>query len=174
MTGLPGILSVGCALPAHYASQEELLSALRRLWVKQHFNPARVDDLHKAVRVAGRYLALPIDDYQRHDTFQKCNDAWIRVALELGEQAAREALERAGLVPSDVDHIFFVTVTGIAVPSLDARLVNKLGLRSDVKRTPIFGLGCVAGAAGIARASGLPAGISGRGRAAGLDGAFAR
>jgi alkylresorcinol/alkylpyrone synthase len=153
MSVSPGILSVGLALPTHYADQEALLSALRRLWVKQHFNPARVDDLHRAVKVAGRYLALPIEAYEQHDTFQKCNDAWIRVALELGEQAAREALARAGLEPADVDHIFFVTVTGIAVPSLDARLVNRLGLRSDVKRTPIFGLGCVAGAAGIARAS---------------------
>jgi alkylresorcinol/alkylpyrone synthase len=153
MTDSPAILSVGRALPPHYADQESLISALRRLWVKQHFNPSRIDDLHRAVKVAGRYLALPIEEYATHDTFQKCNDAWIRVALELGEQAAREALSRAGLEPKDVDHIFFVTVTGIAVPSLDARLVNRLGLRSDVKRTPIFGLGCVAGAAGIARAS---------------------
>ncbi|HWE27779.1 MAG TPA: type III polyketide synthase, partial [Polyangia bacterium] len=145
MSVSPGIASVGVALPKHYASQEALLSALRRLWVKQHFNPARVDDLHRAVKVAGRYLALPIEAYEQHDTFEKCNDAWIRVALELGEEAAREALMRAGLQPADVDHIFFVTVTGIAVPSLDARLVNRLGLRSDVKRTPIFGLGCVAG-----------------------------
>ena len=149
----PEILSVGRALPKHYASQEALLAALRKVWIKQHFNPARVDELHRAGKVAGRYLALPIEDYEHTDTFQKCNDAWIRVALELGEEAAREALARAGLAPTDVDHIFFVTVTGIAVPSLDARLVNRLGLRSDVKRTPIFGLGCVAGAAGIARAS---------------------
>ena len=73
------------------------------------------------------------------------------MALDLGEQAVREALDRAGLRPTDVDHIFFVTVTGIAVPSLDARLINRLHLREDVKRTPIFGLGCVAGAAGTAR-----------------------
>jgi alkylresorcinol/alkylpyrone synthase len=149
----PSIFSVGRALPDHYADQEALLAALRALWVRQHFNPARVDDLHRAVKVAGRYLALPIEDYVSHDTFQKTNDAWIRVALDLGEKAVREALDRAGLTPADVDHIFFVSVTGIAVPSIDARLVNRLGLRSDIKRTPIFGLGCVAGAAGIARAS---------------------
>jgi alkylresorcinol/alkylpyrone synthase len=63
------------------------------------------------------------------------------------------ALDGAGLAPRDIDHLFFVTVTGIATPSIDARLVNRLGLRPDVKRTPIFGLGCVAGAAGTARAS---------------------
>ncbi len=149
----PTIQSVGCALPAHYADQASLVTALRGLWSKQHHNPARVDELHRAVQVAGRHLALPLSAYEALDTFQKTNDAWIPAALDLGERAAREALERAGLVATDVDHIFFVTVTGIAVPSLDARLVNRLGLRPDVKRTPIFGLGCVAGAAGIARAS---------------------
>jgi alkylresorcinol/alkylpyrone synthase len=149
----PSIFSVGRALPAHYYDQEALLALLRRLWLKQHFNPTRVDDLHRAVKVAGRHLALPMEQYEQLDTFQKCNDAFIRIATDLGETACREALSRAGLRPSDVDHIFFVTVTGIAVPSIDARLVNRLGLRPDVKRTPIFGLGCVAGAAGIARAS---------------------
>jgi alkylresorcinol/alkylpyrone synthase len=153
MSKSPSILSVGRALPKHYADQESLVGVLKRLWVKQHFNPARVEDLHRAVKVAGRHLALPIEDYERLETFQQHNDAWIRVALEIGEEAAREAIHRAGLEPKDVDHIFFVTVTGIAVPSLDARLVNRMGFRPDVKRTPIFGLGCVAGAAGIARAS---------------------
>jgi alkylresorcinol/alkylpyrone synthase len=153
MTQSPGILSVGRSLPKHYADQDALLATLRRLWVKEHFNPTRVDDLHRAVKVAGRYLALPLEEYDRLETFQQHNDAWIRVALELGEEAAREAIARAGLTPADIDHIFFVTVTGLAVPSIDARLVGRLGLRTDVKRTPIFGLGCVAGAAGIARAS---------------------
>jgi alkylresorcinol/alkylpyrone synthase len=75
------------------------------------------------------------------------------VSTDVGEQAVRQALQRAGLEPSEVDHLFFVTVTGVATPSVDARLMNRLGLRPDVKRTPIFGLGCVAGAAGTARAS---------------------
>ena len=152
-TPAPSVLSVGRALPKHYADQEQLVHALKRLWVKQHFNPARVDDMHRAVKVSSRYLALPLKDYEDLDSFQKSNDAWIEVALDIGEAAVREALERAQLTPQDVDHIFFVTVTGVAVPSLDARLVNRLGMRSDVKRTPIFGLGCMAGAAGVARAA---------------------
>ena len=65
--------------------------------------------------------------------------------------AIREALDRAGLEPTDVDAIYFTTVTGVATPSIDARLFNRLGFRSDVRRVPMFGLGCVAGAAGIAR-----------------------
>jgi alkylresorcinol/alkylpyrone synthase len=147
------IFSVGRALPPHYADQAALVAALQRMWTKQHFNAGRVEELHRAVKVTGRHLALPLSDYEQQDSFQKNNDVFVRVAVELGEKACLEALERAGLEPQDVDHIFFVTVTGIAVPSVDARLVNRLGLRPDVKRTPIFGLGCVAGAAGLARAS---------------------
>src|SRR5205085_6313602 len=80
-------------------------------------------------------------------------DAWIRVAQDVGAEALTGALDAAGLTPRDVDHLFFVTVTGVATPSIDARLINRLGMRPDVKRTPIFGLGCVAGAAGTARAA---------------------
>src|SRR5207302_9099827 len=63
----------------------------------------------------------------------------------------RSALLAADLSPAQVDHLYFVTVTGIATPSIDARLVDRLGLRADLKRVPIFGLGCVAGAAGLSR-----------------------
>jgi alkylresorcinol/alkylpyrone synthase len=103
--------------------------------------------------VGGRHLALPLPEYVGLDTFAKCNDAFVRVGAEVGEAAVRDALARAGLAPSDVGHLFFVTVTGISTPSLDAKLANRLGLPASVKRTPIFGLGCLAGAAGIARAS---------------------
>ncbi|EYF06520.1 type III polyketide synthase [Chondromyces apiculatus] len=149
----PILRAVERRLPAHYASQEEILGALRDLWATRHFNLERLDDLHRAVLVSGRNLALPLADYPALERFQQRNDAWIRVAVDLAEEAVRGALARAGLEPRDVDHIFFVTVTGIATPSIDARLVNRLGLRPDVRRTPIFGLGCVAGAAGTARAA---------------------
>ena len=75
------------------------------------------------------------------------------MAQEVGESAILEALERAGLGTDEVDAFLFVTVTGVATPSIDARLMNRLGLAPRVKRMPIFGLGCVAGAAGIARAA---------------------
>jgi alkylresorcinol/alkylpyrone synthase len=149
----PFLGAVGRALPPHYASQEQLIAALRELWATKHFNLGRLEDLHRNVQVGGRHLALPLEDYPALATFQQRNDAWIRVATELSETVARQALERAGLSPRDVDHVFFVTVTGIATPSVDARLVNRMGLRDDVKRTPLFGLGCVAGAAGLARAA---------------------
>jgi alkylresorcinol/alkylpyrone synthase len=148
----PRIAAVGTALPPHYADQETLIAEFREAWAGAHFNVERLAELHRAVQVGGRYLAVPIEDYKRFASFAARNDAWVVAALDLGETAVREALRRAGLEPAAVDHLFFVTTTGIATPSLDARLAGRLGLRADVRRSPLFGLGCAGGAAGIARA----------------------
>lgn len=147
------IQAVGSAFPPHYYSQEELLAEFRELWADKLLSPERLDKLHANVLVGGRHLALPIEDYHQLASFGDANDAWIRVGLEVGATATEDALRRAGLRPDDVDALFFVSVTGIATPSLDARLINRLGLPTDLVRTPIFGLGCVAGAAGISRAA---------------------
>ena len=149
----PRVLSVGRALPPHFADQETLIAKFRSLWGQRHFNLERLEQIHRAVRVGGRHLALPLEDYDRLTSFAQRNDAFIGAAVEVGEAALRKALQAAQLDTDQIDHVYFVTVTGIATPSIDARLMNRLKLRPDVKRTPIFGLGCVAGAAGIARAS---------------------
>lgn len=147
------IASVGRAFPPHYYDQEILLQALEKRWAGQIWNRDRLSRLHRNVLVGGRHLALPIEEYEGLTSWGKANDAWIRVAQEVGGAAVMDALERAGLTPGDVDAMFFVTVTGVATPSIDARLINRLKLPSRLKRYPIFGLGCVAGAAGIARAA---------------------
>jgi len=145
------IASVGTALPPHAYDQEQLLAAFMRVWGTQHHNPARVEQLHRAVQVGGRHLALPMEAYEQLDGFGAANQAFVEVATEVGAEAVTRALEAAGLGVSDVDAIYFTSVTGIAAPSIDARLVNRLGFRPDVKRVPMFGLGCVAGVAGTAR-----------------------
>jgi alkylresorcinol/alkylpyrone synthase len=145
------ILSVGTALPSHYYSQETLLTAFKEAWSKEHHNTTRVERLHRAVMVGGRHLALPMDAYMSLDGFQAANDAFIEVGTEIGGTAITRALQAADLRPQDIDAIFFTSVTGISAPSIDALLVNRLGLRNDIRRVPIFGLGCVAGAAGTAR-----------------------
>jgi alkylresorcinol/alkylpyrone synthase len=147
------IAAVGRALPPHYYDQETLLAALKQRWSDRHYNLGRLERLHKNVLVGGRHLALPIEEYGGLTTWGRANDAWIRVAQEVGAEAVLDALRLSGLSVSDVDALIFVTVTGVATPSIDARLVNRLGLPPRVKRLPIFGLGCVAGAAGISRAA---------------------
>jgi len=147
------IAAVGSALPGHFYDQETLFEAFREVWSAKYFNLERLEQLHRNVLVGGRHLALPIEEYRAIETWGQANDHWIRVAQEVGGEAILSALNRAGLAVGDVDALIFVTVTGVAVPSIDARLINRLGLPARVKRMPIFGLGCVAGAAGIARAA---------------------
>jgi alkylresorcinol/alkylpyrone synthase len=147
------IASVGRALPENYYGQDRLRGALEKLWAGRFHNPRRLEQIQRNTLVGGRHLALPIEEYEALRGFGAANAAFIRCGLELGERAIRDALAAAQIEARDVDAIFSLSVTGVAAPSLDARLANRLGLRSDVKRTPIFGLGCVGGAAGIARAA---------------------
>jgi alkylresorcinol/alkylpyrone synthase len=147
------IASVGSAFPPHYVDQETLIASLKDLWAGRFHNPARVEELHRHVLVGGRHLALPLAEYARMGSFTEANDAWIRVGVDVGARAIEDALARAGLGVGDIDAFWLTSVTGVATPSLDARLINRLGFRADIKRVPIFGLGCVAGAAGVARAA---------------------
>jgi alkylresorcinol/alkylpyrone synthase len=144
-------------LPPHYAERDAVLGVLKKIWTENGrqgaANLARLTTLHHATGVEGRHFALPLAHFEAKSSFTERNERWIEAALQIGERAITNALAEAGLQARDIDHLFFVTVTGVATPSLDARLVNLLGLRPDVKRTPIFGLGCVAGAAGVARAA---------------------
>jgi alkylresorcinol/alkylpyrone synthase len=147
------IAAVGRALPRHRYEQAAVRRFLEEMWRGHPAVCQRIRSLHDHVQVETRHLALPLEEYAALDTFGKANDAWIRAALELGHEAIEKALGRAGLRPADVDALFTVSVTGIASPALDARLMNRMPLRTDLKRVPIFGLGCVAGVAGIARAA---------------------
>jgi alkylresorcinol/alkylpyrone synthase len=112
---------------------------------------AFVRRLHSSAGVSTRHLALPIEAYLDLDGFGAHNDAYIDAAIDLGAEAITGALDDVGLRAEDVDYIISTTVTGIAVPSLEARIASVIGLRPGVRRIPMFGLGCVAGASGLAR-----------------------
>ncbi len=146
------IAGVASAFPRHQYDQRVLLTALQRHWGPKLDNPVFVERLQARVGVETRHLALPIEEYYTLNWTQ-ANNHWIDVAQEIGEKALCCALNRAGLATSDLGALFFVSITGISSPSIDARLVNRMGLPVNIKRVPIFGLGCVAGAAGIARAA---------------------
>jgi len=151
------ILSAAGALPAHYYTQQQVVDFLGVHWQPvpgQHtLNMEALSRFHHRVGVDGRYYALPLEQYAEPLTFGQFNNHWIRVAQELGEQCITTALDRAGLDKSQIDALITVSVTGLASPSLDALLINRMGLPLHIRRTPIFGLGCVAGAAGITQAA---------------------
>ncbi|MGB7600331.1 MAG: 3-oxoacyl-[acyl-carrier-protein] synthase III C-terminal domain-containing protein [Candidatus Sulfotelmatobacter sp.] len=147
------IASAASAFPKHYYTQKVLLERLQDYWGPQLKNPLLLARLHRNVTVDGRYLAVPAEQYVDIKTWGQANDIWIKVAQELGERALCLALHNAGLKTGDLGCLLFTTVTGVASPSIDGMLINRMGLPANIRRTPIFGLGCVAGAAGIARAS---------------------
>ncbi|MFE2944186.1 type III polyketide synthase [Streptomyces sp. NPDC059255] len=145
------IAAVHGALAPHQHSQQDLTDTVAACCLPAGADRRVLDRLHRATRVTSRHTALPLDRYGALDDFGTVNDAFIGAAVPLGIEAVGGALDAAGLSPRDVDLLMFTSVTGIAAPSVDALLVGRLGLRPDVKRVPVFGLGCVAGAAGIAR-----------------------
>ena len=148
---MPKIISAASAFPKHYHSQQEMSSALRKEWLKKGLDVAIFDRLQKAVTVEGRYLALPMSEYYKLDGFADSNRAWLKVALELGERVILDLLKKSSLPADGIDLLMSTTVTGITVPSLEARLMNRIPFAADLKRIPMFGLGCLAGTAGIAR-----------------------
>jgi len=147
------IAGIGSAFPKYHYQQEILVAALKNDWRHRLPNPDVLDRLDESMKVDCRFTARPIEFYENLQTWGQANDTWIEVGLEIGEKALCRALVCAGLEPRDLAAIFVTSVTGIAAPSLDARLVNRMGLSTNIKRIPIFGLGCVAGAAGISRAA---------------------
>ncbi len=147
------IAGVASAVPRHRYRQDAITAALKRIWDSKLKNPELLDRLHSRTRVETRYLAFPLERYTQFSTWGETNAAWLEVAEELGARAIDKALRNAGLSRNDLNALFVVSITGVASPSLDARLINRLRLRSDIKRTPIFGVGCVGGAIGLTRAA---------------------
>src|ERR1700761_1618922 len=147
------IAATATAYPPYYFPQQEVVDELKNFWGQNQQSSAVLERLHARTGVSGRHFSRPLGDYQALDTFGKTNNVWIEVAEQLGEQAINCLLKQTHLTAKQIAAIFFVSVTGVASPSIDARLVNRMKLSPHIKRNPIFGLGCVAGAAGLARAA---------------------
>ena len=143
------IAAVATAVPCNVTGQREVAERAHRLYPQY----ARLHALYANTGIEQRYSVESEEWYLKTHTWEDRTETYQRNALELLEQVAVQAVADAGLASSDIDCIVTNTITGLAIPSLEARLMNRLHFRPDAQRLPIFGLGCGGGVAGIARAA---------------------
>jgi alkylresorcinol/alkylpyrone synthase len=144
---------VAGALPPHRVGQEEAKVFARGMFSRRHGDFERLLPIFDNVHVENRYFCVPVEWFERDHTFPEKNALYVEHALDLSEKAARRAMDRVGAEPKDIGAVFFVSTTGFSTPSLDSKLIFRLGLSEHTRRVPIWGLGCSAGASGIARAA---------------------
>lgn len=149
---MPLILSTKTGFPEHYYPQSTLLTAAQDEWKLKRASIVKpLEQFYTNVKVNGRYLAWTLERYKEPNTFEERNNAYIETALELGEQTICALLDEVHMSPQEINQLTIISTTGIAVPALDARLMNRIPFSRGMKRLPLFGLGCAGGAAGIAR-----------------------
>lgn len=152
MTKAPRLVALATAAPEHVIRQGDAQGLAAQLFASSADVDRRLLQVFENAQIDTRHLCMPLDWFASSHAFADKNDLYVEHAVALGEDVVGRVLERAGLSPRDVDHVVFVSSTGLATPSIDARLANRLGFRPDVRRTPVWGLGCAGGAAGLSRA----------------------
>lgn len=146
------ISSVGTAVPKYRVGQQVAQQFCRALFQDTCSDIDRLLPVFVNALIQERYFSVPPEWFETEHSFAEKNQLYIEASLDVGQAAILTCLERAGLRPQDIDHLFFVSTTGLATPSIDARLINILKMRSNIRRTPIWGLGCAGGVAGLSRA----------------------
>ncbi len=154
MTGQPRLAAIATAVPPYALGQEEVTRRARTLYAQLGASDSeRLMPVFANAGIERRYSCVPIEWYEQPRGWTERNTLYLEHAQTLLERAARDCLDQAGLTPRDIDAVVTVSTTGIATPSLDALLSNRMSMRPDLKRLPIFGLGCAGGVLGLARAA---------------------
>jgi alkylresorcinol/alkylpyrone synthase len=149
------LLSIATALPPHTVAQSDAKELGRRAWGGKPALFDRLSGVFDNAGIANRAIVAPAEWYEKPHGWRDRNGVYLDAAQELFERAAASAIEKAGLAADDIDGVVTVSTTGIATPSLEARAGPKIGLRPDVRRVPVFGLGCAGGVSGLAMAARL-------------------
>ena len=151
------LLSLATAVPPHVIEQSEAKARAREAFGGKKALFDRLSGVFDNAGIASRHIVAPLDWYMTTHGWHDRNAVYLEAAERLFIEAATTAIERAGLMPDQIDGIVTVSTTGIATPSLEARALSKVGFRSDVRRVPVFGLGCAGGVNGLSIASRLAA-----------------
>ncbi|PVE23271.1 type III polyketide synthase [Microvirga sp. KLBC 81] len=157
MAPRPALLSLATAVPPYILTQKDIAAAARQVFGEQFGDFDKVEQVFETAGVIQRHAARPLEWYLEPHGWPDRTEVYLQSGADLFEEAARKALAAAGLKGSDVDTVITASSTGVATPSLDSYLLDRLGFREDVTRIPLFGLGCAAGVTGLAVATRLAA-----------------
>lgn len=149
------LLSLATAVPPHIVTQAEAKERAREAFGGRKALFDRLSGVFDNAGIGRRHIVAPQDWYMANHGWHDRNELYLKAAEDLFVEAATAAIERAGLQPRDIDGVVTVSTTGIATPSLEARVAQRVGFRSDVRRVPVFGLGCAGGVNGLSIASRL-------------------
>lgn len=149
---MPAIVAVGTSVPEFAIDQEEARQLAQRLFTPSLEQAERLLSVFDHAAIERRYLSRPAQWFLEEHSWAEKNQVYIETACRLGKEAIQRCLAKANLLPDQIDHLIFVSTTGLATPSIDAHLINQLQMNPHVRRTPIWGLGCAGGVAGLARA----------------------
>ncbi|MCA1063124.1 3-oxoacyl-[acyl-carrier-protein] synthase III C-terminal domain-containing protein [Rossellomorea sp. AcN35-11] len=149
---MPKIVSVETEIPPVKITQKEAAAFAERLFSTSFKNIGRLLTVFENGEIDSRYFVKDIDWFSKDHTFQEKNEEFIHHAVELGSRAVKKSLASHQLGLNDIDAIITISTSGLATPSLEARIMNQLPFSSHVKRIPIWGLGCAGGASGLSRA----------------------
>lgn len=146
------LAATATAVPEHVVTREEVKAYFGQVFP---VTGSRLDAMMEVVdnsEIRRRFCILPVEELVKPRSLEKLSDEYRRHAIRLGRRVAEDALARARMKPEEIDLVVTVSCTGFMIPSLDAHLVNDMGLRSNVRRLPITELGCAAGASAVAKA----------------------
>lgn len=149
---MPKITSIATAVPQYRITQEDAKEFARINFSESSFNLSRLLPIFENTGIKQRFFSCPPDWFGKIHSLEEKNEIYVNNSTELSAKAAVEAMKIAGVTSEDIDYILYINTTGIATPSIDARLINKLGFRSDVHRSPVWGLGCAGGVSGVSQA----------------------
>ena len=155
MTSGVALMSLATAAPPHVILQSDAVDFARDVFADRFDEFERLSAVFANTGIRERRLAQPLDWYFRPQGWPERTSAYLAAAEALFVEGAGAALAAAGVEPSEVDTIVTVSSTGIATPSLEARVMGRMGFRSDVERVPVFGLGCAGGVSGLSLAARL-------------------
>jgi len=158
----PKLISLATAVPEHVLETDDVMVEAIKIFSGRHEDFERMMPVYANSGIKTRYSSRPFEWFRQDKGWPERSDAFLTGASKIFAKVSTKALDAAGLEADEIDSIVMISSTGIATPTIEARMMNALGFRDDVKRIPVFGLGCAGGIAGLSLAARLAAAEPGK------------